>query len=150
MVTRFLQNRDFWAGLMLIGFGAAAVIISRSYGFGSPPRMGPGFFPTILGGILLAFGVSVVAMGLRSGERITHPLPARTVILPPLALVLFGLLMDRAGFIPALVVLVFVAALSGRTFRVLEVLLLTAVLLAAAIALFIWGLGLPYPLFKGI
>jgi len=96
------------------------------------------------------FGVSGVALGLRSGERITQPLTARTVILPPLALVLFGLLMDRAGFIPALVVLVFVAALSGRTFRVLEVLLLTAVLLAAAIALFIWGLGLPYPLFKGI
>ena len=43
--------------------------------------------------------------------------------------------MDRAGFIPAFVVLVFVAALSGRTFRVLEVLLLTAVLLAAAIGL---------------
>ena len=149
MVERLLRNKDFWAGLILIGFGAAAIFISRDYGFGSASRMGPGFFPVILGGIMIVFGVYVTAMGLRSGERITQRLSARTMLLPPLALVLFGLLIDRTGFVPALVVLIFVAAASGKGFRFLEVLLLTAVLVVASVALFIWGLGLPYPLIKG-
>jgi ABC-type uncharacterized transport system permease subunit len=75
-------------------------------------------------------------------------LSIRTLVLLPLSLILFGLLMQWAGFIPALVVLVFVSAASGREFRFLEVLMLTGILVAAATALFIWGLELPYPLFK--
>lgn len=149
MISRLLRSKDFWAGLMLIGSGAAAMIISRNYGFGSASRMGPGFFPTILGGILIVFGVCVTAMGLRSGERITQRLSYRSMLLPPLALALFGVLIDRAGFVPALVALIFVSAASGKGFRFWEVLALTVVLVATSVVLFIWGLGLPYPLFKG-
>ena len=64
-------------------------------------------------------------------------------------MVLFGILMEVAGFVPALAALVFVAAASGREFKFIEVLLLTAFLTLASMALFIWGLGLPYPLLKG-
>ena len=141
--------KDFWAGLMLIGIGAAAMFIARDYRFGSAVRMGPGFFPTILGGILVAFGICIVAVGLRSGEKIQERLSIRALILLPLSLVLFGVLMERAGFIPALAALVFVAAASGREFRIMEVLLLTVFLTVTSAALFIWGLGLPYPLLKG-
>jgi hypothetical protein len=143
------KNKDFWAGMMLIGIGAAAMFISRDYRFGSTLRMGPGFFPTILSGILIAFGVCIIAVGLRSGEKIQGRVSLRALILLPLSLVLFGILMHLAGFIPALVALVFVSAASGREFRLMEVLLLTVVLTVASVALFIWGLGLPYPLIKG-
>ena len=54
MKLEFRNNKDFWAGMMLIGIGAAAMFIARDYRFGSALRMGPGFFPTILGGILIA------------------------------------------------------------------------------------------------
>jgi hypothetical protein len=64
-------------------------------------------------------------------------------------LILFGVLMEHAGFIPAMVALVFVSAASGREFKAIEVLLLTVVLTVASVALFIWGLGLPYLLIKG-
>jgi hypothetical protein len=143
------KNKDFWAGMMLIGIGAAALFIARDYRFGSTLRMGPGFFPTILGGILIAFGVCIAAVGLRSGEKIQGSLSIRALILLPLSLLLFGILMQLAGFIPALVALVFVSAASGREFRLMEVLLLTVVLTVASVAVFIWGLGLPYPLIKG-
>ncbi len=134
---------------MLIGIGAAAMFIARDYRFGSALRMGPGFFPTILGGILIAFGVCIMAVGLQSGEKIqgkrvapgadpAAPLPG-PVRRPD----------GMAGFIPALVVLVFVSAASGREFKFVEVLLLTVLLTVASVALFIWGLGLPYPLIKG-
>jgi hypothetical protein len=143
------KNRDIWAGTMLIGIGAAAMFIARSYRFGSTLSMGPGFFPTILGGVLIAFGICIVAVGVRNGEKIKGRLSPRAFILLPLSLILFGVLMELAGFIPALVVLVFVSAASGKEFKVTEVVLLTVVLTVVMAALFIWGLGLPYPLLKG-
>ena len=90
-----------------------------------------------------------MAVGLRNGEKIQERLSIRALILLPLSLVLFGVLMERAGFVPALAALVFVAAASGREFRIMEVLLLTVFLTVTSAALFIWGLGLPYPLLKG-
>ena len=150
MKSGFCKNKDFWAGLMLIGIGAAAMFIARNYRFGSALRMGPGFFPTVLGGILIAFGICIMAVGLRSSEKIQGPLSFRAVIMLPLSLILFGILMEWVGFVPALVVLVFVSAASGREFKFVEVLLLTVVLTVASVALFIWGLGLPYPLVKGL
>ncbi len=149
MKMAFLNKKDFWAGMMLTGIGAAAMFIARDYRFGSALRMGPGFFPTILGGVLIAFGVCIMAVGLKSGEKIQGSLSLRALIMLPLSLVLFGLLMEKAGFLPALAVLVFGSAASGREFRFVEVLLLTALLTAASAALLIWGLGLPYPLIKG-
>ena len=143
------NNKDFWAGVMLIGIGAAAIFIARDYRFGSALRMGPGFFPTILGGVLIAFGICIMAVGLHSNEKIQGRLSLRPLILLPLSLVLFGKLMEYAGFIPALVALVFVSAASGREFKVVHVLLLAVVLTVASAAVFICGLGLPYPLIKG-
>jgi hypothetical protein len=143
------KNKDFWAGTMLIVIGAGAMSIAQDYRFGSALRMGPGFFPTFLSGILIAFGVCIMAVGLRSGEKIQGNLSLRAFLLLPLSLVLFGALMELAGFIPALAVLVFVSAASGKEFKWGEVLLLTTVLTVASTALFIWGLGLPYPLIKG-
>ncbi|MBU2053936.1 MAG: tripartite tricarboxylate transporter TctB family protein [Proteobacteria bacterium] len=149
MIPGLLRNKDFWAGMMLVGIGAAAMFIARDYRFGSALRMGPGFFPTILSGILIAFGVCIMAVGLRSGEKIKENLSIRPLVLLPLSLLLFGILMELAGFVPALVVLIFVSAASGKEFRFMEVLLLTVTLVVASVALFIWGLGLPYPLLRG-
>ena len=149
MKLELRNNRDFWAGLMLIGMGTAAMVMARGYRFGSALRMGPGFFPTVLGGILVVFGVFVAAIGMRSGEKIQGRVSLRALVLLPLSLILFGVLMERVGFVPALVALVFVSAASGREFKLIEVLLLTGILTLASLALFIWGLGLPYPLLKG-
>ena len=142
-------NRDFWAGLMLIGTGGAAMFIARDYRFGTTLHMGPGYFPSVLGGTLILFGIYILAMGLRRNEKITGSYALRALVLLPLSLVLFGFLMDHAGFIPALVALVFVSASAGREFKFFEVLLLTVLLTVLSVATFIWGLELPYPLLKG-
>jgi hypothetical protein len=99
--------------------------------------------------ILIAFGGGIMAVGLRSGEKIRGRVSLRALVLLPLSLVLFGILMEVAGYIPALVALAFLSAASGREFKFVEVLLMTALLTVASTALFIWGLGLPYPLIKG-
>ena len=50
MNLEFLERKDFWSGLMLIVTGGGAIFIARNYQFGSSLRMGPGYFPTVLGG----------------------------------------------------------------------------------------------------
>ena len=150
MKTGALVSKDFWGGVMLLALGAGAMLVARGYPLGTTLRMGPGYFPTVLGALLALAGLYLVVKGLRGGgEAIEGNWSLRALIVLPLAFVLFGVLMDRAGFIPALVVLVFVSALASREFKLLEVALLTAVLVAFSIAVFIWGIGLPYRLVAG-
>jgi len=143
------RNRDFWAGIMLIGTGATALFIGRNYAFGTTLRMGPGYFPSVLGGLLVLFGLYLVASGLRSKAQIEGSWSLRALIVLPLSLVLFGVLMEYAGFIPALMVLIVGSAAAGTDFRLIEALLLAVGLTVLSVALFIWGLGLPYPLLVG-
>jgi len=144
------SRQDFWAGLLLFGTGAASLFIARAYPFGTVLRMGPGFFPRVLGAILVLFGLHVMVRGLRGGgERIAGGWSPRALVLLPLSMVLFGLLVERAGFVPALAALVFGSAAAGREFKLVEVLLLTVALTALSVAVFVWALGLPYPLLQG-
>lgn len=149
MKLELSDNKDFWSGAMLIAVGAATVLIARNYAFGTTLRMGPGYFPTVLGAILVLFGLYFVVVGLRSNEKIKGAWSLRAMIVLPLAFVVFGVMMTYAGFVPALLVLIFGSALASPQFKLIEVLLLSAVLIAIAVVLFVWALGLPYPLFVG-
>ena len=149
MDIRLRDNKDFWSGLMLIGAGAAALIIGLEYRLGSALRMGPGYFPSVLGGILILLGFLVLAKGLKSGDRIDGRWSLRALILLPMSLVLFGLLMEYAGFVPALLVLIVGSGAAGEDFKVGETLILAIVLTLCAVAVFVWGLGLPFPLVTG-
>ena len=143
------DSKDFWSGVMLIAIGAAAVVIGRDYPFGTALRMGAGFFPLVLGGALVLFGVYFAVRGLRSTDRIEGNWSPRALVILPLAFVLFGVLMQHAGFVAALFVLVVGSAAAGTEFKLVEVLVLAGLLTAMCVALFIWALGLPYPLFSG-
>ena len=144
------NNKDVWAGLMLIGIGAAAIVLARDYPFGTALRMGPGYFPIVLGGLLIVFGLYVLATGLRRAEAMGGFWSLRALVVLPLSLVLFGLLMDHAGFVPAMIVLIFASATASTEFRFVEVLLFSVGLTALSVAVFVWALGLPYPLIAGL
>jgi uncharacterized membrane protein len=148
MKLELRTNKDFWAGMMFFGTGAGAMIVARHYPFGATLNMGPGYFPMVLGGILIVFGAFIMLRGLRTKEKIQGAWSPRTLVMLPLSVVVFGILMSLAGFIPALTALVFLSAASSREFKFKEVLLLTLFLGVLSAAMFIWGLGLPYPLIK--
>jgi hypothetical protein len=145
-----LDNKDFLSGALLAAVGVAALVMARDIEFGSALRMGPGYFPSVLGGLLALFGLFFIVRSLRSTETVERNWSLRALIGLPLSLALFGVLMTHAGFVPALVVLIFGAAACGTEFDLMEVLVLTVVLTAFAVALFIWGIGLPYPLIVGL
>jgi hypothetical protein len=141
-----LENKDFWAGAFLLAVGAAAMFVARNYTFGTSLRMGPGYFPNILGALLILFGLYFLIVSRRRGEKIEGAWSLRALIVLPLSLVLFGVLIDRAGFVPAMLVLIVCAATASTEFKPVEVLLFALFMTALAAAVFVWGLGLPYPL----
>ncbi|NJD86395.1 MAG: tripartite tricarboxylate transporter TctB family protein [Betaproteobacteria bacterium] len=142
-----LHNRDFLAGLLFAVIGAGGLYVALSYPFGSLQQMGPGFFPRALGVILIGFGAVTMVRGLRSGERVEGAWGWFPLAMLTASIVAFGWLMERVGLVPSLAVLVVASAFAGREFRWREVVVLAGVLCLLAVAIFVWGLGLPYPLF---
>lgn len=143
------RNRDFLAGLMLITIGGGAMIIARDYPFGSALRMGPGYFPTVLGGVVAAFGVWVLISGLMKQEPTARTWSVRALIVLPLTAVVFGYMMEHGGFVPAVLVLSIMSATASPKFKFTEQAILAIGLTVMSVGLFIYGIGLPYPLFGG-
>lgn len=135
--------RDLVSGLVLLVFGLfVAVYASSHYDMGRLARMGPGFFPTVLGWILVALGAATALLSLRSRARAQ---PAPTLRLRPLVAVLaavlvFALLVNRLGLMPATIALVFVAAAAERGYRWKRTALLAVSLAVMAWLIFIVGL----------
>jgi hypothetical protein len=71
--VRIRSPRDFWAGLMFIAFGLfAAIFAYANYQMGTAVRMGPAYFPTVLGGLLAFLGLLVLIESFAMEDR--HPL----------------------------------------------------------------------------
>jgi hypothetical protein len=147
MKTSLLANRDFLAGLLFIALGAGGFAVALSYPYGSVQHMGPGFFPRSLGVILAGFGVVTMIRGLRSGEPVRGAWGWFPLAMLSIAMIAFGWLMEHVGMVPSLVVLVVASAWAGREFRWGEAALLAVAMSLLAVAIFTWGLGLPYDLF---
>lgn len=147
MKTGLVDNRDFLAGALFLAIGGCGLFVAMSYSFGSLQDMGPGFFPRVLGVILMGFGVVTAVRGLISGDRVDGPWGWWPLLMLSLSLLAFGWLMEHLGLVPAMLVLVVTSALAGKEFRWREVAVLAVVLCLMALAIFVWGLGLPYEMF---
>jgi hypothetical protein len=139
--------KDFWAGAMFMAFGLFATIWSLfKYKIGTALSMGPGYFPTALGGLLTLIGVALVIGSTRlRGERV----PAfnwRPLILVTGAVVAYGYLLEPLGLVLATIILVMVSAIAGHEFRWKESLLLGAALIVFSVAVFVKGLSLRFPI----
>ncbi len=150
MQLRVRNWKDLYSGLIFVFFGAAFFIVARNYPMGTALRMGPSYFPTILGGLLAILGVIIALRSLAvTGEPIS-PIGFRPLLLILAAVLLYGFLLDRFGLIAATVALIFVSALAGHEFRFKEVLILTVILVALSVGAFVYGLGLPFPLWPRV
>jgi len=147
MATPIRNPKDFGAGLLYAALGGAAIVIARDYGWGSSSRMGPGYFPTVLGALLLLIGVaSLVRAFLVEGEPI-GAIAWKGLVLVTAGTVLFGVLLRPAGLVPALLALILVSASASARFRLdWRALALMAVLIAFCALVFVKGLGLPVQL----
>ena len=138
--------QDFWAGLMFIAFGIFFVVVARNYQMGTAVRMGPGYFPTMLGGIMVVLGAIVLFTSLTVKGAAVPKMSFKPIFFISLGLILFGYLLKPLGFIAAVIILVFVSAFGGHEFRAKEVGILTVVLVIFSVLVFVKGLTLPFPL----
>ena len=142
--------KDFWSGVMFIAFAATALLAARGYSLGAAGKMGPGYFPVMLGSVLALIGlILVVRSFVIDGDAIT-----RIQILPlaiiAAAVVLFGLLLQPIGLVLSLALVTVASAFASRESKPLEVAALTCVLAAFAAGVFVYGLRLPLPLWPAM
>lgn len=154
MQLKIKNQEDFWAGVMFIGLGLLAVVVARDYPMGSAMRMGPGYFPTYLGVIMMVMGaiISARSMAVKGEARIIdlRTWGWRALVGLSLAFSTYGLLMEEVGlgFVPALVAVILISSFSGKDkFRPVELAILTVALIVGSVGLFIYLLGLPFRLF---
>ena len=145
-MIKIKSPKDFWAGLMFLGFGLFFVIGAGHYRLGSAARMGPGYFPVMLGGLLAVIGGIVFFRSFVTRGGKVAPIPLRLLFLITLSLLGFGYLLQPIGLVLALVLLIVLSAWAGHEFRLREVLLLSFVLIVLSVVVFAKGLGLPFPL----
>ena len=139
--------KDFWAGLMFLGFGLfAAVWAATHYQMGTAVRMGPAYFPTVLGGMLAVLGLIILFGSFAVEGPKVPPFAFRPLILIILGCVLYGYLMKPLGLVGATAALIFVSAAGGHEFKWREVTVLFVVLIIFSWAVFVKGLTLPFPM----
>jgi len=141
------NHRDFWAGVMFIAFGLLFMVLSRQYQIGTAAKMGPGYFPMILGGLMALLGLLVLLPSIRATA---HELKVGKIDfwangLVLLAVIVFALTLPKLGFIVALVLLILISALASHEFRLKESLISSVVLLVFSWLVFVKGLELQFP-----
>jgi len=151
-MAKIRHPKDFAAGLMFVTFGVAAIAIGSGYPLGGAARMGPGYFPRILGILLIVLGAIVTLRALRlDGAKITLESP-RPLLIVLGSVVLFGLTAPSLGLVVSTILLIVVSSTASTEFRWKEALVSGVLLAALAVAGFIWGLGLQFsvwPTFLG-
>ena len=140
---------NFWSGVMFIAFGLFFVGFARQYDMGTAARMGPAYFPTVLGLLLVVIGALVAFTGLKKEPGEGHGAVDRFHFKPLLlvlgAVVAFGALLRPGGLIVALAALIFISSFGSGEFKWKEIVPLAAGLVVLVLAVFIWGLGLTIP-----
>ena len=139
--------KDFWAGLMFIGFGLFFVAWALThYQMGTAVRMGPAYFPTVLGGLLAVLGLIVLAESfVVEGAKVPR-FAFRPLVMISLGCVAYGYLMKPLGLVLATAALVYICALGGHEFKWKEVTVLYIILIAFSWLVFVKGLTLPFPI----
>ena len=147
---RIRSQKDFWCGVVFFAIGIAFMVIARNYRLGTAARMGPGFFPTILGGLLAGFGLLLAVPAIvRDGDAFPR-LHLRPLLAILAAIVVFALLLLPLGFVLAAVALVLIGGFADPELRPVESAGLALLLAAFSVGVFVVLLGLPLNLWPNL
>ena len=153
---RIKSQKDFFAGLMFLLVGLAFAWGAGSYSIGTGARMGPGYFPMVLGVLLAVLGliVTITALVVDTPDGA----PVGRIAWKPLVFIIAGNLVFGAsigglpsigippmGLIFGIFALTFVASNAGDEFKFKEVLILAVILSVFSYGAFIMLLKLQFP-----
>lgn len=144
---RIRNHRDFWAGVLFIVTGLLFMALSRQYTMGTAAKMGPGYFPTVLGGIMAVLGVLILlpAFSRKSPEvRVTN-VDLKSNFLVLLGVAVYAFTLPKLGFLIAAVLLIVIAAFAHHEFKFRQTVLLAIGLVIFSWLAFVKGLELQFP-----
>jgi hypothetical protein len=142
-----IGSKDLGAGVVFVVIGALFAYGALGLELGTPFRMGPGFFPLILAGILILLGLLIAFQGLRRPSADPLNVPWQGLILILVAPIVFGVTVRGLGLLPAVGLVVLISAFASRKMSAWLALLLTIGLTLFCVLVFSYGLGLPIRLF---
>ncbi len=150
------SQKDFFSGVMFMAVGIAFAWGATNYKIGDGARMGPGYFPLMLGVLLAVLGAVITFKALVvetvDGDKIGS-WAWKPLFFIILANLMFGLMLGGLpsikfpafGLIAAIYALTFIAANAGEEFKFKEVLVLATVLAIMSYLAFIVLLKLQFP-----
>lgn len=144
---RIASPKDFWAGALFGGLGLfASVYAAFEYKIGTAQRMGPGYFPLCIGIIVAILGGVLLVGSLKVEGPPVPKIQWRPMLLVVAGSIAYGYLLKPAGLVLATALLTIVSAAAGHEFRWKESVVLAVVLAAFSVGIFVYALGLPFPL----
>jgi len=150
------SQKDFFSGLMFLVVGIAFAWGATNYTIGEGARMGPGYFPLVLGCILALIGVFITFQALvvetEDGEKV-GAIAWKPLFFIIASNIIFGICiggipaigLPALGLIVGIYALVFVASLAGNEFKAKEVAILATVLAVGSYFAFVYALNLQFP-----
>jgi hypothetical protein len=145
-----VNRNDLAAGAIFIAIGLLyAGIAWQSLPMGSALRMGPGYFPIVLSGLLIALGGLIAARGILAGrvEPRSARVPWRGVIMLSLATIVFAAFFDDLGMLPGVFLSTLLATLSSPKIRLRAGVVTSICIAVFCTVVFSYGVGLPVPIF---
>lgn len=150
------SQKDFFSGLMFMGVGVAFAWGATKYTIGTAARMGPGYFPLLLGVIMAIIGAVITFKALvvktPDGDKIGawawRPLGyiiAANLVFGILLAGLPSIKLPAFGLIIGIYALVIIAAMAEPDWKFKRSLILATVLAVGSYLVFIKGLGLTFP-----
>jgi hypothetical protein len=156
------SQQDWWAGWMFIAFGLFFIVFSMGtpefidkivgaklipgYQMGSSVRMGPAYFPAVLGGMLVVLGLLVLFDSIVEEGPTVAKFHFRPLLFIAVSSLAFAYLLKPLGLALASVALIFISAFGGHEFKWKEVAIMSVVLVIFSVLVFVKGLSLPFPI----
>ena len=144
---RVRNHRDFWSGVLFIITGLLFMVLSRQYQLGTAAKMGPGYFPTILGGMMAGLGLLIAlgSMASRAAALRIERVDFKAILLVLVAVAVYALTLPKLGFIVALFLLIGISSVASHEFSWKTTAISSVLLLVFSWLVFVKGLELQFP-----
>jgi putative tricarboxylic transport membrane protein len=146
MRIRVRNPQDLAAGLFFLAVAGGALWVAWDYPTGSAVRMSSGYVPRLLCLLLAIIGLFVALRALVIDGPDLTAVRLRPLILITLAIVVFAYSIQTLGLVLAAVLITLIGGFASPQVRVVEMIAAAAVLAVLTTAVFIWGIGLPIPI----
>ena len=148
-MLRVKSPQDLGAGLVLLAIGIAGLYFGRELAFGTSARMGPGYFPILLSGLIIVVGLVVGFKGLTVEGPPIEKVQLRPISFIVAAILIFGFLIESIGLALTAILLTIFAAYARPEVNLRETILLGVALAVFTVVVFVYVLGQALPAWWG-